>query len=65
MLRGPKLPSGTKGAHEYARQERNFNTQRGAAPGAGGMITTKGFIPSRKKQQVTQRGTEGRPVWLS
>lgn len=57
MLRGPRQPSAPGKINDHARQTYEFIRQRGAA-GAGGSMTTKGFLPNRPRPVIVHGGTE-------
>jgi hypothetical protein len=56
MLRGPKQPSSPGRLNDHARQTASHVQQRGAA-GAGGSMTTKGWIPNRPRPVIARGGT--------
>lgn len=65
MTTPPKDPSAIGGQYEHVRRTARYNRQRMAGNGAGGSLTTLGFIPARPKRQLGGgSGTVNKQVWL-
>ena len=59
-----KQPSRPGGIYEHARRSAEYARMHGAA-GAGGYLTTKGFIPNPRKKAKASRNAATPLVWAS